>query len=254
MMENLEEIHKKCQQIFRTGFYEIPEGSETDDVKYFRPSKACKIYDKLTEGVETKQDCIGENFNQLIERIDDNWFGSYKPTGDLDYYFYNYFLLLYMIVERVELIFEVINPEGKSKLFNDFKQNNFKTLLSINKWANFIKHPKEFLFTHWATYYIKGDISVALNVGDVNIDTDFIFRHYSGENKARPVILENNNRVFVEVPELETITKEFCREMNIFFDFICCNQIVADFLKKKSTVENHYTSNESETDNNTNVI
>ena len=37
--------------------------------------------------------------------------------------------------------------------------------------------------------------------------------------------------------------------MNIFFDFICCNQIVADFLKKKSTIENFYTEEETDTDN-----
>lgn len=46
--------------------------------------------------------------------------------------------------------------------------------------------------------------------------------------------------MFVEVPNLETITTEFGKEMNKFFDFICCNQIVADFLKKKSTIEYHY--------------
>jgi hypothetical protein len=241
-MDNLLDIHKKCHEIFKTGFFDVPEEIETDgdNVKVFGPSRACKIYDKLTEGQGNREDCIGENFNQLIQKIDTNWFENYKPTGDLDYYFFNYFLLLYLFVERVDIIFEIVNRDGKSKLFNDFQQHNFRTLRKINKWANFIKHPKEFLFTHWATYYIEGDTSIVLNDGDVKIDTDFIFKHYFSETKERPVILENNNKVYVEVPNLEFITTEFCREMNVFFNFICCNQIVADFLKKKSTIESYY--------------
>lgn len=159
---DLEELHKKCHKIFRESFFEKPEDVDDDQVKYFGPSNACKIYDKLTEGDDTKQDCIGENFNQLIQRVDDNWFENYKPTEDLDYYFFNYFLLLYLFVERVDIIFEVINKDGKSKLFNDYQQHNFKTLRKINKWANFIKHPKEFLFTHWATYYFEGDPEINL--------------------------------------------------------------------------------------------
>jgi hypothetical protein len=239
-MESLKEIHKKCHKIFKGGLFDMPEEfKQTDDIVFLQ-SRACKIFDKLTDGDFTKDDCIGENFNQLIVKVYRNWFNNYNPSDDLDYYFYNYFLLLYLVVERIEFIFQVINQNGKSKLFNDFQQQEFKTLRKINKWANFIKHPKEFLFTHWPTYYLEGDSSVVLKPGVVKIDTDFIFKHYDSEKKERPVILENNNRVFVEVPNLENLTYSFCNEINAFFDFICCNQIVADYLKKKSTIENYY--------------
>ena len=173
-------------------------------------------------------------------KIDNNWFECYKPKDDFEYYFFNYFLLLYIIVERVDLIFSVVNKDGKSKLFNDFHFNNFKTLRKINKWANFIKHPKEFLFTHWPTYYFEGDTRFELKKNDIKINTEFIFKHYNNESQERPVILENNNNVFVEIPNLEAITTEFCSEMNIFFDFICKNEIVSDFLKNKSTIEYYY--------------
>ena len=243
-MKTLEEIHKSCHKIFRNEFIEVPEDTSNDDVTRFGTSKACKIYDKLTEGDETRQDSIGENFNQLIQRLDNNWFERFSPTDDLDYYFFSYFLWLYLFVERVDIIFNIISDNGKTKLFNDFQQQNFKTLRKINKWANFIKHPKEFLFTHWPSYYMEGDSSVHIRTGDVKIDTDFIFKHYFSESKERPVILQNNKSVYVEVPDLEKITVEFCREMNVFFDFVCCNQIVADFLKKKSTIENFYTTDD----------
>jgi hypothetical protein len=123
----LETIHTKCHKIFRDKFFQNPDDFNNDAVKFYGPSSACRIYDKLTED-GAKQDCIGENFNQLIQRIEGNWFENYKPTDDLDYYFFNYCLLLYLFVERVEIIFNVINSDGKSKLFNDFKHNNFKTL------------------------------------------------------------------------------------------------------------------------------
>jgi restriction endonuclease S subunit len=78
-MKSLEEIHKACHKIFREGFFEVPEDTSNDDVTWFGASKACKIYDKLTDGDDTKQDSIGENFNQLIQRIDNNWFEKYSP-------------------------------------------------------------------------------------------------------------------------------------------------------------------------------
>lgn len=180
-MKSLEEIHKNCHKIFLEGFFDEPEEATDKDMYLFEfslgQSRACKIYHKLTEGEERSEDCIGENFNQLILKIHNNWFENYKPTGDIDFYFINYFLLLYLFTERVELIFNIINPGGNSKLFKDFRHNNFPTLRKISKWANFIKHPKEFLFTHWAKYYYEGDSEMALKPGDVKIDTDFIFNH-----------------------------------------------------------------------------
>ncbi|MDF2188697.1 hypothetical protein [Paraflavitalea sp. CAU 1676] len=235
-MSDLQTIHKNCREIFLKGFFETNEQGE---LQVHGQSRACKVYQTLTDGDESRQDCIGENFNQLIQKVKDNWFAR-DAHWDLDYYFFTYIFWLYLFVERYEIIFEVINRDGKSKLFNDFKQHNFKTLLKITKWANFIKHPKEFLFTHWPQYYVESEPGIKLKKGDLKIDTAFIFKHYTSEKNERPVVLENNSSVFVEIPNLESLTSDFCKEMNIFFDFICCNKVVADFLKKKSTIENHY--------------
>lgn len=245
-MKNLTEIHAASFTIFLNELFpEEQEGVEAGAQIVCGPSRACSMYNKMIEGEDVKDgeadNCIGENFNQLLHRLRHNWFESYKPTDDLDYYFFNYILLLYLFVERVDIIFDIINPGSKSKLFNDFQNNNMKTLRVINKWANFVKHPKEFLFTHWPVYYIEGTDAIEIKGGDVKVDTEFILKHYFSEKQPRPVILENNNKVFVEIPDLENLTKKFCDEMNTFFDFICCNQIVADFLKKKSTIVNYFT-------------
>lgn len=233
-MSNIAIIHKNCHQIFDREFIQKAKVSST----------ACKVYDTLTGGEESKQDCIGENFNQLIHKVLNNWFTCFTPNGEIDFYFYNYILLMYLFVERVDFVFSVINKDGKSKIFNDFHHNNFSTLRKINKWANFIKHPKEFLFTHWPKYYLEGE-HIIIGENDVKIDSDFIFKHYFCESNPRPVILENNNKVFVEIPDLEVMTESFCKEMNVFFNFICENKVVADYLKKKSTLETYYTVNDN---------
>ena len=244
---NLEGIHSECHKIYKQEFYSFTDwgDGEDDQSKFYGPTNACKIFDKLTEGTESSENCIGENLNQLVQNINDEWFLNYSPGSNLSFYFMNYLLLLYLFVERIDLIFDVINKDGKSKLFNDYHFQNFKTLRKINKWANFIKHPKEFMFTHWPKYYMEGqNENVLIAETDIKIDTDFIFKHYFSEKQERPYMLENNQKVFVEVPNMIELTKGFCQEMNLFFDFICANQVVADYLGKKSTIVNYYQSEE----------
>lgn len=230
-MKSLAKIHESCKQIFLDNLLDKEGGGY---------SNACNMYQVMTDGREECENCIGENFNQLIQRVITDWFGCYTPSGNIDYYFFNYCILLYLFVERVDFIFDVLNKDGKSKLLNDFQHNNFQALRKINKWANFVKHPKEFLFTHWATYYFEGNPPVNIGKGDVLINTQFIFEHYFSETKPRPTILENNHRVFVEIPDLEVLTNDFCKELNVFFDFVCENKIIHDFLRKKSTIEHYY--------------
>ena len=235
---NLEKIHKNCAKIFNSELIENADSAST----------ACKVYDALTEGKPNGSDCIGENFNKLIHNLYNNWFENYKPKDDLDYYFYNYILLLYLFAERIEVVFNILNADGKSKLFIDFQHHNFKTLDKITKWANFIKHPKEFLFTHWPKYYIEGDNTQDVKKNKIVINSKFIFDHYSSEKCARPKILERNKEVYVEIPKFEVLTKDFCNELNTFFNFICENKLVAEYLKKKSTIEDYY-SNETYLEN-----
>jgi len=227
---DIEDLHSRCAAAFRSGLFPGADGHTLG------ASNACKVYDTLVGDCFQRDDCIGENFNQLLLRIAEEWFGNYRPGGNLDYYFCNYMLLLYLVVERVDQIFDVINKDGKSKLFRDYHQKNFLMLRRINKWANFFKHPKEFLFTHWPKYYLASEMPAVIS-GDVVINYDFIQTHYFSETCPRPTILENSNRVYVEVPDLEQITRTFCEEMNTFFDFICANKLIADYLKQRSTIE-----------------
>ncbi|WP_157499493.1 hypothetical protein [Flavobacterium commune] len=232
-MGDLGNIHENCKKIFRENLFSHPLGNYNGFKGHFGGTKASDMYYKFIYNDNSKRNSIGENFHQLINRINDNWFENYKPTNDLDYYFFNYFLLLYLFVERVDVIFKAINKEYKYF-------ENFPTLQTIRKWSNFIKHPKEFLFTYWPIYYLEGSFHKELLLSDLKIDKDFIFKHYGSVKSERPLKLKKNCNVFVEVPDLENITKEFCDEMNFFFDLLCSNQILIDHLANTSTIEDYF--------------
>lgn len=229
-MDNLIEIHKNCKTIFETQLIE-PDGGR---------SFACKIWDLMTDKNDAHENCLGENFNQLIKSINNDFFKNYTPSEntELHFYFTTYILWLYIIIERVDFVFDVVNKDNKSKLFSDFKENNFKTSQLIKKWANFIKHPKEFIFCHWPMYVIEKP-GIMNDNETVVINADFIKKHYT-KSDSRIKELENCQSVIVLVPELENLTTEFCNELNTFFNFICENKIVSDFLRKKTTLEYYY--------------
>jgi hypothetical protein len=231
-MENLIVIHEECKKIFERELVEIDGGR----------SLACKMWDLMTEGKENCDNCLGENFNQLIQAIRNDFFENYTPSTNtgLNFYFTTYILWLYLIVERVDFVFDVINKDNRSKLFSDFKENNFQTCRLVKKWANFIKHPKEFIFAHWPQYVMQ---EVEVISGTVVIDNAFVEKNYSKSDSRVPG-LENNNNVLVVIPELEGLTSQFCSELNVFFNFICDNKVVSDFLGKKTTIESYYEHNE----------
>jgi hypothetical protein len=226
------EVHKENAEIFKSQLMNPDDGR----------SFACKVWDVMTQGKENTDNCLGENFNQLINTITDDFFDNYLPSLNtkLDFYFTTYILWLYLVVERIDFVFEVVNKDNKSKLFSDFKEKNFSTCQLIKKWANFIKHPKEFIFSHWPQYLMEEEGLEIENRNDfIIIDANFIKSHYTKSN-SRVTDLENCNKALVLVPDLIILTKNFCKELNIFFDFICGNKIVSDYLREKTTLEFYY--------------
>jgi hypothetical protein len=202
-MENLSKIHEECKVIFEQELIEADGGR----------SLACKIWDTMTEGRDNYENCLGENFNQFIQAVRNDFFDNYSPSSNtgLNFYFTTYILWLYLIVERVDFVFDVVNKDGKSKLFSDFKENNFKTCQLIKKWANFIKHPKEFVFAHWPQYTMG---SAEVVDGTTVVNDAFVVKHYSKSDSRTPE-LENSRSVVVIIPDLVNLTSNFCLELNL---------------------------------------
>jgi hypothetical protein len=231
-IKSLIDIHRENKETFKSKLINPDDGR----------SFACKVWDVMTDGKENADNCLGENFNQLISTIIDDFFDNYEPSKNtkLDFYFTTYLLWLYLVVERIDFVFGVINKDNKSKLLSDFKEKNFQTCQLIKKWANFIKHPKEFIFSHWPQYLMEEEGMVVENKEDfIIIDTEFVKKNYT-KSDSRIATLENCNKALVLVPNLVQLTKTFCNELNSFFDFICENKIISDYLREKTTLESYY--------------
>lgn len=231
-IKSLTEIHKENKETFKSQLIDTTDGR----------SFACKVWDIMTQGNENTDNCLGENFNQLISTIINDFFENYNPSKNtkMEFYFTTYILWLYLVVERIDFVFDVVNKDNKSKLFSDLKAKNFLTCQLIKKWANFIKHPKEFIFSHSPQYVMEEEGMGIDNKNEfIVIDTDFIKKHYT-KSDSGVATLENCNKALVLVPDLVLLTKDFCRELNFFFDFICDNKIVSDYLREKTTLEYYY--------------
>lgn len=197
-------------------------------------SNACLIWDVLTQEKEGSDNCIGENFNQLIQSIVDEWFDSYEPRNSEhpEFYVKTYILWLYLIYERVEFLINEIDPEKSFRLVQDYRRS-LETMNTIRLWANFIKHPKQFVYVHWPTYIFEGDkFEKSENV--ILVNKPFLKDHYSSEKDKQPISLQNRDDVVVQFPKLDILTQGFCEELNGFFRFICNNELIASHLRKVS--------------------
>jgi len=211
-------------------------------VRYLKPnywknpggrSFACEIWDKKTDGKDHHDNCIGENFNQLVQIVISDWFDGYIPTEYTrpEFYVQTYIVWLYLFFERIEYIFNEINPDRK---FGPIQKvyKSLTTMEEIRLWANFIKHPKNFFFVHWPHYIFVDEY---FNTEDPNsnlINTAFLKDHYSSEKQPKPIKLDNKSDVTVQYPKLPNLTAGFCRDLKQFFRFVCDNQMVIDELQK----------------------
>lgn len=139
---------------------------------------------------------------------------------DANYMFTTYFLLLYLTVEKLHTIFKFIG------ITLDFVEKQWPVLIEIRKWANFIKHPKGFMFTHHPKFIFEDEFENenASATKTQYIDYSFIKKFYSNENdeKFKQNILQiaNKENIAVLIPKPERIAKEFTKVCSDF-----CNKI-----------------------------
>lgn len=221
---NLTETHKKCAEIFNSKLLE--ENSWR--------SNACQIWDVLTEQKEGVDNCIGENFNQMIQALLEEWFEQYEPKngGHPEFYIKTYIIWLYLFYERIEFLLNEIDPKRDFHLIQEYYRT-LRTMNTIRLWANFIKHPKQFIYVHWPEYIFEGERFDKTN-DTVLVNTSFLKDHYSSEQNDQPITLKNKDTVVVQFPNLVKLTEGFCDELNGFFKFICNNELISSHLRSVS--------------------
>ena len=121
--------------------------------------------------------CLGCSLNDSLVKID-RFLSEAKQLDDddsenVEYLFTMYILLLYLTVEKLHTIFKFIG------ITLDYVKEHWKVLVEIRKWANFIKHPKGFLFTHHPDYIFEDSKGIDKIVKTIKyIDFDFVYKFY----------------------------------------------------------------------------
>ena len=203
--------------------------------------EACKIYFKLVDDETEEHNCIGCQFVDLHKAIYIN-FDAIDVSGlSEEFYFKTYLFWLYQNVERIYELFELVNPKSNNPVIKTFFEKNLIATKQIKRWTNFVKHPKAFQFAHHPKYVYETDDQL-IPQGSIVLDTERIEYFYSGDKKNKELhkLISKKSNVIVKIPDLNILTELFCQEFTIFTNWICENEMIAEFLKDETTIENYY--------------
>ncbi len=191
----------------------------------------CNIHDIFHDENSSDHNCIGCNLANSILLID-SFFKRSDSYDDIQDIYTDLILKLYLFVERAYELFKII------ELQQDYRLKNFTNFHLIHKWANFIKHPKAFMFSHDPSYFV----GEAEDGFDVIVDNDFVKRFYSGGNRNLELYrkVENNVGVAVVFPQAEILTKLFAKDVLKIAPLISNNAVYRTILNERSTFEAYF--------------
>jgi hypothetical protein len=226
----------------------ISAKSKLEKIVYFDPQNGCeelfcKLHNEDHLGSRDNSDshsCIAcqlqEGNSNLLKFLTDNQYSMH-----IDYEFTVFIILLYLQVEKFHTIFRLIG------ITMEYVEENWSTLIVIRKWANFIKHPKGFLFTHHAEYIFEDDSNLKKYRNDSQtqiIDFELIKKFYNRESddsfKNSIKKLGNKRNLKVVIPCPDTLIDDYIRICNEFCSKICMNPHFKEVLKKHSTIEDYH--------------
>lgn len=225
-----EEHLKECLNIL--------ENNVTDD----GTPNACKIHDAFGGLDGEHHNCLGCNFAESTDLIL-NYLRKNESFYDVQQSFIIYILLLYLLTERFEIIFNII------QLPDTYKTKHFKVFQQIRKWSNFIKHPKSFILTHHPEYDFENSESKMDLNSKILINDQFVESFYKGQsdpekqkrtNKKLYETLKNQRNVIVIFPDMTSLTKKFSYSYNKFIDVICKNEAYVEILNDESTISSFF--------------
>lgn len=203
-------------------------------------STFCKLHEILSTR-ETDHNCIGCNLNDIL---------SYSRRGLESSLLFNssshiltsLIINLYLVVERIDTILNII------ELNSAHREDNFKALNRIRKWANFIKHPKAFILCHHPIYTFQGcqHNSALHKYNPIRIDDTFIITYYSDNEKNVALfnILENKENVLVVFPAVQKLIMEFVSEILHFNAVLRGNDVYRHVLADRTTFLDYWASDD----------
>ena len=179
------------------------------------------------------------NISEIFDGLE-NAISKMSEDEDLKIRYTNFYLWLYLIVENLNTILDVV---GMPK---ELRKSKFSVFYEIKNWANFIKHPKAFLFTHHAEIteernMSKLELKIKLDKG-LLINQQFVNKYYSGTKKDINLYdeLSNKKKVFVSFPDCLLVLKDFSSSITEFIRIMSENPIYIEILSDRSTIENYF--------------
>lgn len=160
-----------------------------------------------------------------------------KTGEDEEYDFTIFILLMYLQVEKLNTIFKFIG------ITQDYVEENWQVLIEIRKWANFVKHPKGFLFTHHPIFVFE-TAQVKKNSKTKVLDyKTFVSKFYNHENKdyLTQTIQEigNKQNITVVIPSPLRLIKEYLKVSASFCKKVKSNPHFKEVLKKHTTINDY---------------
>lgn len=196
----------------------------------------CDIHDAFESMQEesSRHNCIGCNFADSVWLVK-YFFDRVHTYESIHDAYFEYIFRLYLIVERMNEIFSIIELPEKYRL------KHFNTVREIHKWANFVKHPKAFIYTHHPVFAIEGE-DMEPNTNSQIIDSDFVQKYYSGMKRNKELFkkLSNNKAVIVKFPKPSALIGYFSNELCLFKNVICNNDVYKEILSEHSSYELYF--------------
>lgn len=200
----------------------------------------CELHNSFGTANTTNHNCLGCTFAESILLID-HFLGTHEMQTEISFAYQQLILVLYLLTARIETLFDIIEL---NRLYRD---EHFRVLVLVRRWANFLKHPKAFLLTHHPTFLFEGhpmESGLRNDPSSIVIDRKFVDAYYANDEKNKDLLfkLENKEKVLVVFPDASQICKDVCAAMKGCVAVIAENKVYRDLLAKKATFNDYFTS------------
>jgi len=197
----------------------------------------CRLHDMFPFKTDNDHISIGCNLNDAAECLN-LFLKRYRSCGVIKYDFPLIIMAFYLFSTKIETVLKFLL--GKKDNID-----GMESFTVIRKWANFIKHPKHFMYlTHHPFFNFENSqiINSKSKKAKLVIDTIFIMKFYSNDSKNEELseVLKNSNPVLVIFPDIIKLTKEFCISANNFLDLIDSNHVFKQKLMDDMILKNFF--------------
>jgi hypothetical protein len=166
----------------------------------------CEMHNANWSENATSHNCLGCNFADSVDRIRHGLM-FFRSGISVDEVVSAHIINMYLFAERAEFIYKIATDKSLG-------DNGFTACGEIKRWANFIKHPKAFMFAHHPEFDFEGS-GLDLGCFDLEIDQSCIDRYYANGKRNSELLekIQNVESLIVVYPNMRTLTEKFCNEV-----------------------------------------